>query len=115
MNYAKRLPGSRIPQRLAMTGLVCTALLVAPAFVAGGEVPAPRSPVVGQEVFMFVLPDATGKLVGLSEFSDKQAVALFFMGTDCPVSNLYLPDLMDLQKRLFFLRQELGTAERHHA
>ncbi len=93
MSYA------RIPQRLAVTGLVCTALLVPTAFMAGGELPAPRSSVVGQQVFMFVLPDATGKPVGLSEFSDKQAVVLFFMSTDCPVSNLYLPDLMDLQQR----------------
>ena len=98
MNSVKHL-GSRIPQRLVVTGLVCAGLLVAPSFIDKGDPPPVRTPVVGQEVFNFVLPDATGTLVGLPEFSDKRAVVLFFMGTDCPVSNLYLPDLMDLQQR----------------
>lgn len=47
----------------------------------------------------FVLPDANGKLTGLADFSESMVVVLVFMGTKCPVSNAYIPDLNDLQKR----------------
>ncbi len=53
---------------------------------------------IGRQVADFVLPDAQGKQVGLSDFREKPVVALFFMGTACPISNLYLTELGKLQE-----------------
>jgi peroxiredoxin/mono/diheme cytochrome c family protein len=39
------------------------------------------------------LPDHTGKLVSLADYSEKPAIVLFFMGTECPLANLYLGEL----------------------
>jgi peroxiredoxin/mono/diheme cytochrome c family protein len=54
---------------------------------------------VGRKVANFVLPDANGKSVGLSDFADKKLVIIFSMGTGCPISNLYLPDLIAAQEK----------------
>ncbi|MDB5385601.1 MAG: Peroxiredoxin [Planctomycetaceae bacterium] len=54
---------------------------------------------VGRKVANFVLPDVTGKSVGLSDFADKKLVVIFSMGTGCPISNLYLPDLIAAQEK----------------
>lgn len=54
---------------------------------------------VGRKVANFVLPDTTGKSVGLSDFAEKKLVILFSMGTGCPISNLYLPDLIAAQQK----------------
>ncbi len=66
------------------------------ARAASGE-SAPSA--VGRKAADFVLTDATGKQVALSDYREKKAVALFFMGTSCPIANLYLPTLTELQKK----------------
>ena len=53
---------------------------------------------VGRRVANFVLPDSSGKQVGLADFSDKKLVIIVSLGTGCPISNLYLPDLIAAQK-----------------
>ena len=53
---------------------------------------------VGRRVANFVLPDTTGKQIGLADFSDKKLVIIVSLGTGCPISNLYLPDLIAAQK-----------------
>ncbi len=55
--------------------------------------------VVGRKVAEFILPNLSGEQVALSDYSEKSIVVLFFMGTGCPISNLYLTELTDLQKR----------------
>lgn len=54
---------------------------------------------VGRRVANFVLPDSTGKQVGLADFADKKLVLIVSLGTGCPISNLYLPDLIAAQKK----------------
>lgn len=54
---------------------------------------------VGRRVANFVLPDSTGKQVGLADFADKKLVLIVSLGTGCPISNLYLPDLIAAQKQ----------------
>ena len=46
-----------------------------------------------------MLPDSTGKQVALSDFSDAEVVVVVFLGTKCPISNAYVPELLELQKR----------------
>ncbi|MEO1836128.1 MAG: redoxin domain-containing protein [Akkermansiaceae bacterium] len=41
----------------------------------------------------FSLPDASGHQVVLSDYKEPRAIVLFFMGTDCPLANLYLGEL----------------------
>jgi peroxiredoxin len=53
---------------------------------------------VGREIPDFILPDQSGKKVALSDHKSRRAVVLFFMGTGCPIANLYLAELAKLQK-----------------
>ncbi|MHC5541169.1 redoxin domain-containing protein, partial [Singulisphaera rosea] len=53
---------------------------------------------VGQRVSNFSLNDNTGQPVSLYGFRGKKAVVLTFTGTDCPVGNLYIPRLVELNK-----------------
>lgn len=59
----------------------------------------PGSGKVGRRLANFVLSDSTGKLVGLSDFADKKIVVIVSLGTGCPISNLYLPDLIAAQEK----------------
>ena len=59
----------------------------------------PGSGKVGRRIANFVLPDAAGRQVGLSDFADKKIVVIVALGTGCPLSNLYLPDLIAAQAK----------------
>lgn len=61
------------------------------------DVPAP----VGTRIAEFTLNDAvSGKAWTLADQArDAKAVVVFFLGTECPVSNAYAPRLADLQKK----------------
>lgn len=60
---------------------------------------AAESTAIGQKVADFILSDTSGKQVALTDFRDQKGVVLFFMGTTCPISNLYLPALVELQQK----------------
>jgi peroxiredoxin len=51
----------------------------------------------------FLLPGTTNKPLALHDFlqkeHDKGLLIVYFMGVDCPISNLYLKDLAALAKR----------------
>ncbi|MEO8493588.1 MAG: redoxin domain-containing protein [Planctomycetota bacterium] len=55
--------------------------------------------VIGRRVPDFVLPDATGKQVALSDFKEAKTLVVVFLGTQCPIGNAYVPVLGDLQQR----------------
>lgn len=55
--------------------------------------------VIGRHVPDFIRPNSAGKQVALSDFSDAKLVVVIFMGTECPIGNAYIPDLVDLQQR----------------
>jgi peroxiredoxin len=46
----------------------------------------------------FTLKDTHENAVSLSSFKDKKAVVVVFVGTQCPINNLYLPRLTELYK-----------------
>ncbi len=60
--------------------------------------PAESDASLGREVADFILPDANGQQIALSDHADKRILVLFFMGTQCPISNLYLTELSALQQ-----------------
>jgi thiol-disulfide isomerase/thioredoxin len=61
------------------------------------ELPVDRG--VMQRVADFTLDDVTsGRPVSLYSFVGKRAIVLVFLGTDCPVGNLYVPRLIELNR-----------------
>ena len=45
------------------------------------------------------LRDLRGNRRALHDFKDHRALVLVFLGADCPISNLYTPGLLDLEKK----------------
>lgn len=45
------------------------------------------------------LRDVRGNRRPLHDFKDNKAIVLLFLGAECPVSNLYLPELIELEKK----------------
>ncbi|HEV3165982.1 MAG TPA: redoxin domain-containing protein [Isosphaeraceae bacterium] len=82
--------------------LACLAVGVALAVLpqlATAEDQVPLNRGVGRQVANFTLRDVLNdKPINLYGFFGKRAIVLFFSGTDCPVSNLYLPRLEELAK-----------------
>ena len=54
---------------------------------------------VGQRIAPFLLPDQSGELVGFADYLTTDVVVLYTMGTWCPISNLYMPEMSRLQER----------------
>jgi peroxiredoxin len=103
MNGSRRL----LPN--AFVALMCSAIAPSawvPAVFAGETVGTDlsRTPsIAGRQVADFLLPNSMGKQVALHDFWEKDhakgLVIVYFMGIDCPISNLYLKDLAELAKR----------------
>jgi peroxiredoxin len=51
---------------------------------------------LGKKIAAFRLPDVNGKPVSLSAFRDKKALVVVFIGTECPINNLYMKRLAEL-------------------
>src|SRR5437764_1032896 len=45
------------------------------------------------------LRDLRGNRRALHDFTGRRALVLAFLGADCPISNLYLPSLLSLEKK----------------
>src|SRR5882672_4351884 len=57
------------------------------------------APTPGAKVPEFSLKDIHRRLRSLDDFKDKKAVVVAFLDTECPLSNLYIPTLIDLHKQ----------------
>lgn len=68
--------------------------------VAATSARAVQDPTIGKAAPAFELKDAKGELVTAESLKDKSAVVYVFLGTACPIANLYLPELNDLQTEL---------------
>ncbi len=55
--------------------------------------------VIGRRIVDFVLPDTAGKEVAFSDFRETRVRVVVFIGTECPVGNAYVPDIIEFQKR----------------
>ncbi|MBT6155998.1 MAG: redoxin domain-containing protein [Planctomycetaceae bacterium] len=58
-----------------------------------------KKSVIGRHMPNFIRPSSAGKEVALSDFGDAKLVVVIFMGTECPIGNAYVPDLVALQQR----------------
>ncbi len=54
------------------------------------------SPAVGAKVDSFTLPDIHRRPKALTDYRDQKAIVVVFLGTECPLANLYLPTLVAL-------------------
>jgi peroxiredoxin len=95
----------RVQQKAVVAWALVSGLSLAPAVAWGGNKAAPpmqptaTKSAVAKSAADFMLKDIAGKSVALHDYKDKAAVVVVFMGVDCPISNLYLKDLADLQVR----------------
>ena len=88
----------RMQRKAVVAWALVSGLSLAPAVVwAGNAAAPPMQPAVAKSAADFMLKDIAGKSVALHDYKEKAAVVVFFMGVDCPISNLYLKDLGDLQ------------------
>jgi peroxiredoxin len=83
--------------------LLSIALLLVGIVGNGPQSPAAQQPEVpanslGKSIADFTLKDTSGQPVSLAQFKDKKAIAVIFLGTQCPINNAYLPRLASLHK-----------------
>ncbi len=71
------------------------ALLLGMAFLAAGQEPGPGRKLEGA----FSLRDVRGNRRSLASFKEPAPCVVAFLGKDCPISNLYVPRLVELEKR----------------
>jgi peroxiredoxin len=74
---------------LALCAALSLAALAPPAAAVSAEGGAPAPAAIGTTVADFTLPDAAGREHSLSKLKGKAGVALIFISTRCPVSNMY--------------------------
>jgi len=83
--------------------LFCAPLLLALPLVAlSGDAPKPEPPKpvgsVGKSIANFTLKDTADKDWSLADCKDKKAVVVIFVGTECTITNAYMPRLGELYK-----------------
>jgi peroxiredoxin len=76
---------------LCATAVVCSSLVY---FLRADAV----STTIGKKAPDFTLRDSNGQAVSLAGFKDKKAIVVVFMGTECPINNLFMPRLVEMQK-----------------
>ena len=76
-------------------------VLLLAAFVGGGAsaLRAPAPPENGAKVADVAMKDVSGHSRTLGEYKGKKAIVVIFVGTQCPIANLYFPTLAEMQKR----------------
>ena len=93
---------SRSLRRIVLTPALLLAALSTTSRAADLPKPTeetlPVNRMVGQRMANFKLQDDQGRTVSLYGYRGKIAVVLVFMGTDCPVGNLYAARLVELNK-----------------
>lgn len=77
--------------------LVLAGLLASPAL--GADEPAKPTPIGAKVANSNSLRDLRGGKRPLHGFKDNKAVVLVFLGAECPVSNLYVPTLVEIEKK----------------
>ena len=79
--------------------LALVALLGAPVVVRSAETPANPSGAIGRQIDEFALRDYRGKTHRLADFAAARFMVVAFIGTECPLVNLYAPRLVELHQR----------------
>jgi peroxiredoxin len=70
--------------------------------VAGGVSPGAQDrvpPAIGAKVADVAMLEVSGQRRSLGEYKNKKAIVVVFVGTECPIANLYFPTLTEMQRR----------------
>jgi peroxiredoxin len=70
--------------------------------IAGGVPPSGPAlvpPVVGAQVADVAMKDTSGRIRTFGDYKNKKAIVVVFVGTECPLANLYFLTLAEMQKR----------------
>jgi peroxiredoxin len=78
--------------------LVLAVLIASSSSVLSAKDLVPERSSVGRSIEEFQLQDFRGRHVSLDDFSDKRAVVIGFLGTDCPLAKFYGPRLQLLSE-----------------
>ena len=99
------MSGTPVSHRLMILSLAAVFVLtVVPARVNWAEEPKPGSALpidrcLMQRLSNFTLEDVTsGRSTTLYGYQGRKAIVLVFLGNDCPVGNLYVPRLVELNR-----------------
>ena len=71
------------------------------AAVTGGTAPRGADlvpPGIGAKVADVAMQDVSGQRRTLAEYKNKKAIVVVFVGTECPIANLYFPTLAEMHK-----------------
>jgi peroxiredoxin len=60
---------------------------------------APAPPAIGSTVSDFTFKDINGRHQSLSGYKNKKATIVIFVGTECPIANLYYPTLKAMYEK----------------
>ncbi len=71
---------------------------IAAVFLTSAAALADSSP-LGRKIDDFTLEDARGRARSLKDWSDSKLVVVAFLGTECPLANLYAPRLSEMSKQ----------------
>jgi peroxiredoxin len=74
-------------------------IIIAGMFGSQDATSSPTPPAIGAKVANFTLPDINRQPWSLHAAKDKKAFVIVFIGTECPLANLYVPTLVDLHKQ----------------
>jgi peroxiredoxin len=74
-------------------------LSLAAAISLAAEPANPKPPATGAKVPDFSARDTTGRRHSLNDYRGKKAIVVVFIGTECPISNLYLVTLAEMHKK----------------
>src|SRR4051812_46084997 len=85
-----------VARRLAL--LIVAGGFVAAALLTDRAIAAEAS-LVGRKIEGFELKDFRGRARSLQDWSDAKLVVIAFVGTECPLANLYQPKLAELAKK----------------
>jgi thiol-disulfide isomerase/thioredoxin len=87
------------PAYLASALLLAAGLtLAAPASLRQAAFAAAPAKASGKRIAEIPLQDGSGKTHTLAEFKGRKALALVFLGTECPIANSYAPELAALSQ-----------------
>ena len=67
----------------------CVGLMVLAIIWGSAHSQAAEVALIGRSIEDFALQDFRGKKVALSEYANKDAVVVYFLGTECPIAKLY--------------------------
>ena len=89
-----------LPERFTVALLIVACLTMHSRTALGTEPSTePKSEShIGKQISPFTLDNCYGRAVSLDKFTNKKAIVVAFLGTECPLAKLYGPRLEKLQR-----------------